>query len=67
MKGIDIMSFRGMTFCRADCANKECHRQFDAEQKEAANKWWGGDGAPVAFGDMSSQCETYKPKNDSSR
>lgn len=55
-----MICYRDMTFCSAQCATKDCKRQFDAAQKAAAKKWWGGDGAPVAFSDFSNTCPLYE-------
>jgi len=56
-----MMSFRDMTFCGAECATLTCPRQFDEQQQAAAQRWWGGPGAPVAWADMSDGCEDYHP------
>lgn len=55
------MAFRDMAFCSAACANLDCPRQFTAEQSKAAEKWWGGQGAPVAFSDFSARCGEHVP------
>jgi hypothetical protein len=56
-----MMNFRDMTFCAADCLTLDCPRQFDERQKAAAQRWWGGPGAPVAFANMSNGCDDYLP------
>lgn len=54
--------YRDMTFCIADCDNKECPRMYTKEVIEAANKWWGEDGAPIAISDFSKSCPVFIKK-----
>lgn len=43
-----MMCYRDMTFCISkDCTN-ECGRQLTKEIIEAADKWWGEQGAPIS-------------------
>jgi len=58
-----MMCFRDMTFCSSNCRTEECPRNFTDEQREAARKWWGGEGAPVAFSDFHRTCPDYNPPN----
>jgi len=54
-----MMCFRDMTFCTAfpdACGNAKCRRAFTDAQSAAARKWWGGDGAPIAFSDFHDGC-----------
>ena len=64
-----MMCFRDMTFCGAvndmgasDCVNTECHRYFSSEDLTASRKWMGD--APIAFADMSSECDDYQHDRD---
>lgn len=45
--------FRDKAFCEAarnmDCINTSCHRYFGPETQAAAERWWGGPDAPIAF------------------
>ena len=54
-----MLCFKDMTFCSSDCTNEECGRHYGAEDRVAAEKWWGGPGAPVAFTDFSKHCDEY--------
>lgn len=56
-----MLCFRDMTFCSAmeRCATTNCFRRFDDAQKAAADKWWGKEGAPVAFSDFSPSCSAF--------
>ncbi len=54
-----MICFRDMTFCSRECANVECHRNFTPEVQAAARKWWGNDGAPVAFASFD-DCPIYQ-------
>lgn len=54
-----MMCYKDMTFCRAVCENSLCHRQYTPEVSEAARKWWGDDGAPIALSDFSEGCPAY--------
>lgn len=60
-----MICFRDMSFCADSdqCANAQgCGRNFDDEQKAAAKRWWGNDGAPVAFMSFKETCELFKDK-----
>lgn len=56
-----MMSYRDTTFCAAFCATTECRRNYSDVVKAAAERWWGGPGAPVAFADFSDGCDDYVP------
>lgn len=56
-----MICFKDRTFCSAMCRTYQCHRQFTDELHQQARDWWGGDDAPVAFCDFSSNCKDYKP------
>lgn len=55
------LCFKDKTFCSAQCKNHHCHRNWTDDLHHAAVKWWGSEGAPVAFMDYSKTCEEYKP------
>jgi hypothetical protein len=55
-----MICFRDMTFCSAPCANGECHRHFGADDRAAAETWWGGSGAPISYADFSAGCESFQ-------
>lgn len=63
-----MLCYRDMTFCSADCATKNCPRQFTDKERERSKLWWGdGPGeVPVAFSDFSEHCEMYQPISDPS-
>lgn len=51
------------SFCSAyptRCSNDECDRAFTASEAARAAKWWGGEGAPVAYMDMSTGCPDFR-------
>jgi len=55
-----VICFRDMTFCSSSqtrCSNKDCHRFFGEYEKQDVKKWWGGDGAPVAWSDFFPGCD----------
>ena len=54
-----MICFRDKTFCGSDCTNTDCGRYFGAAEEEAARRWWGGDGAPVAYANFSATCPDY--------
>lgn len=56
-----MMCFRDKVFCNAKEHRPECDRRWTPELQEAADRWWGGPGAPVAFADM---CSRDKPRTD---
>lgn len=55
-----MICYKDMTFCKSDCINTNCFRNWTEEKNKDAKKWWGSDGAPVAFSDFSKNCEGYK-------
>lgn len=59
-----MICYRDMTFCSAKCGQTECNRHFGEPERKAAEAWWGGPDAPIAFSDMSSGCELYIPLED---
>ena len=59
------MSFRDTTFCASDCTNQECDRFYGDKERAAADKWWGGPGAPVAYANFKPDCKIYlAPRKD---
>jgi hypothetical protein len=44
-----VICFRDMTFCSGPDHSPECGRRWTAELFQAAEHWWGGPDAPVAF------------------
>ena len=58
-----MICYRDTQFCSdaEQCANhKDCSRWFSPEEKERADKWWGGPGAPVAFGPFRDHCNKWE-------
>jgi hypothetical protein len=41
-----------MTFCCSPNCKNECGRQLTKEIVDAAEKWWGEPGAPIAISDF---------------
>ena len=56
-----MICFRDQSFCAesAECANTECDRKWTDELAYQANRWWGGEGAPVAFMPMRETCGKF--------
>ena len=59
-----MICYKDMTFCNASCNNARCYRKLTTEVKEAAKKWWGSDGAPIAVSDYSNKCAYYIPEGE---
>jgi hypothetical protein len=55
-----MICYKDMTFCKSDCINTNCFRNWTEEKSKDAKKWWGSDNAPVAFSDFSKDCKDYK-------
>lgn len=45
-----MICFRDREFCNALVHKDDCTRRWTPELQVEADKWWGGPGAPVAFG-----------------
>ena len=56
-----MICFRDQSFCAesAGCANTECNSKWTDELAYQANRWWGGEGAPVAFMPMRETCGKF--------
>jgi hypothetical protein len=54
--------YKDMTFCNAECDNKECHLMYTEEVQKSAAKWWGSDDAPIAISDFSKGCTVFIKK-----
>ena len=59
-----MICYRDMTFCEAKCRNLSCKRKFTDKDSAKAREWWGSEGAPVAFADLSNGCRDYTPVED---
>lgn len=48
-----MICFRDRAYCEAarkmECVNTKCYRFFGPDTQAAAEKWWGGPEAPIAF------------------
>jgi hypothetical protein len=55
-----------MTFCRADdcAARSHCDRYLTKEIKQAAARWWGGEGAPIATFTTPKELKCYVPEEN---
>lgn len=51
-----MISFRDQGFCTAPCKTSTCHRNVTPEVLQAAERWWGGPGAPIAYSDFWRGC-----------
>lgn len=47
-----MMCFKDRTFCSSKTHKSDCNRQFTPELQAEARRWWGKEGAPVAFSDF---------------
>ena len=57
-----MLCFRDMIFCSdsfSECAKSNCDRYWDTAQQKAADKWWGGEGAPIAFSSFKDNCKDF--------
>jgi hypothetical protein len=62
-----MMCYKDMTFCRfyKDCAKADdCPRAYTDEVQAAAELWWGGEDAPVAFYMGKPSCHTPREESD---
>ena len=50
-----MICFMDRTFCASPECKGECGRQWTPELAERAKQWWGGEGAPVSFGNFCSK------------
>lgn len=60
-------TYRDRSWCSASvtgCTNKSCDRYFGPEQQAAAERWWGGPGAPVAMSPFHANCEDIVPPGE---
>lgn len=57
-------SFRDQTFCGSDCIRSGCFRYFGEAEKAAAERWWKGPGAPVAYANFAQTCKEYVPPSE---
>ena len=61
------LCYKDKTFCKSDCVNTQCHRNFSPEVSAAADAWaesFGFDYAPIAMSDFSSDCDEYQKPRD---
>lgn len=45
-----MIGYMDRTFCISPDCKDECGRRLTKEIREAADKWWGDEGAPIAVG-----------------
>jgi hypothetical protein len=64
MRIIEMICYKDMTFCIADCANKKCHIKYTDQVVKDAAKWWGNGNAPIAIADRSKGCSEFKPRKE---
>lgn len=58
-----MIHYKDMTFCSAECVNRECPRNYSPDVHKAAVAW-GGENAPVAFSDFSADCKDFEPHKE---
>lgn len=56
-----MISYKDMTFCNAECANKKCYIRYTEQVVKDARAWWGDGNAPIAIADRSKECSEFKP------
>ncbi len=56
-----MICYRDMSFCAesAQCATNTCARHWDDDKQAAADRWWGKEGAPVAFMSFRENCHIF--------
>lgn len=61
-----MICYRDMTFCSAECVNKDCDRNYNKDIEDGARKWWSHDpdNAPIAFSDFSDTCKSFIPHKE---
>ena len=55
-----MICYKDRIYCAASCSNTDCSRLLTDEVRDAARKWWGKEGAPIACADMSSGCQFFR-------
>ncbi len=66
-----MICFRDRSYCvhsntrgEGDCTNTECYRYFTKQDSIDANRWWGEEGAPIAWMDCKTEECGYARKED---
>ncbi|MCP4491256.1 MAG: hypothetical protein GY820_28665 [Gammaproteobacteria bacterium] len=61
-----MICYKDMTFCAAECVNRECRRNYSPEVHQGARKWWSHDpdNAPIALRDFSALCDDFMPHKE---
>ena len=57
------LCYKDKTFCKSDCVNTQCHRNFSPQVSAEADAWaesFGLDYAPIALSDFSNDCGGYQ-------
>jgi len=60
------LCYKDKTFCKSDCVNTQCHRNFSPQVSAEADAWaesFGLEYAPIAMSDFSGDCDQYLPDN----
>lgn len=62
-----MLCYKDLTFCKSDCTNSKCFRQYNEKVVEGARAWWShdSDNAPIATSDLSKVCDYYETRNGS--
>ena len=47
-----MICYKDTTFCCSKNCKNKCGRKFTKEIQQGAEKWWGGEGAPIAFSEF---------------
>lgn len=47
-----MICYKDQTYCSSKTRKHTCGREFTEQDKLDAEKWWGGEGYPVAFGEF---------------
>ena len=54
-----MITYKDRTWCKSDCVNPNCFRNFTSNERAHAIKWWGGLNFPIRTQDFSKDCDDY--------
>lgn len=62
-----MIGYGDRTFCSALCRARGCDRRWTKPLQDRARRWYGGEGAPVAFSNFAPTCADYDPPAERGR
>lgn len=54
-----MIGYKDKTWCSSDCANAECHLNFNEQEQKMAVEWWGDENFPLVVADFETHCDDY--------